>query len=143
MTDKELRDYESTGRKMEAPRMSAKVKALRVAEHKAKHSKKPAEVSAPASTPPAATAEPAERPRPILDIPAAKKVYVHVKNPDDQQALVSIKQVCTDFVGHTDIILVLGEEKKSAIRLPFRVDGSNELIGELVKVLGEDCVALK
>lgn len=144
VTDKELRDYESTGRKMEAPRMSAKVKAMRVAEHKAKYTKKAGgEVSAPVSTSPVEAVASVERPKPILDIPTAKKVFVHVKNPDDQQPLLDIKRICTDFVGHTDIILVLGEEKKSAIRLPFRVDGSSELIGELVKVLGEDCVALK
>jgi hypothetical protein len=40
-------------------------------------------------------------------------------------------------------VLVLGAEKKSAIKLPFKVDGSDELIGMLVKILGEDAVVLK
>jgi hypothetical protein len=40
-------------------------------------------------------------------------------------------------------VLVLGEDKKSAIKLPFRVDASDSLIGELVKILGEDAVVLK
>ncbi|MEO7904305.1 MAG: hypothetical protein ABIR91_00765 [Candidatus Saccharimonadales bacterium] len=140
VTDKEMREYESTGRKMEAPKMSAKVKAMRVAQHRAKHSNQPAEISAPVTTP---MKEPSLVAAPIMDIPAPKKVFVHIKNPDDQQALLTLKQVCGNFVGHTDIILVLGADKKSAIRLPFRVDGSVELVGELVKVLGEDCVALK
>ena len=143
VTDKELRDYESTGRKMEAPRMSAKVKAVRVAEHRAKYSKKPPEVSAPASSLPPAKSAPSENRQPSMDMPVAKKLFVHIKNTDDQQSLLTLKQICGNFAGHTDIILVLGEEKKSAIRLPFRVDGSVELVGELVKVLGEDCVALK
>lgn len=141
VTDKEMREYESTGRKMEAPKMSSKVKAMRVAEHKAKHGKTP-EVSAPVTTP-SVEVPVAEKPRPILDIPPVKKLFVHIKNPDDREALLLLKQTCSNFVGNTDIVLVLGADKKSAIRLPFRVDGSVELIGELVKVLGEDCVVLK
>jgi DNA polymerase-3 subunit alpha len=141
VTDKEMREYESTGRKMEAPKMSSKVKAMRVAEHKAKHGKAP-EVSAPVTTLPA-EAPVAEKPRPILDIPPVKKLFVHIKNPDDRDALLLLKQTCSNFVGNIDIILVLGADKKSAIKLPFGVNGSVELIGELVKVLGEDCVVLK
>jgi hypothetical protein len=72
-----------------------------------------------------------------------KKVYVHVKNPDNQEALMSVKQICALFPGLSDMVLVLGPEKQSAIRMPFRVDGSDELIGRLVKVLGEDAVVLK
>lgn len=141
VTDKEMREYESTGRKMEAPKMSSKVKALRVAEHKAKYSKTP-ELSAPVSSLPPDPVV-VENPRPILDIPPVKKLFVHIKNPDDREALLVLKQTCGNFVGNIDIILVLGADKKSAIKLPFGVNGSVELIGELVKVLGEDCVVLK
>lgn len=139
VTDAELRDYESTGRKMEAPKMSAKVKAMRVAEFKAK--KTGGSVSAPASSLP--DEKPAEKLRPILDIPPPKKLYVHIKNPDDHEALLQLKRICGEFTGNTDIVLVLGEDKKSAIKLPFKVDGCDELVGSLVKELGEDCVVLK
>ncbi|HMH70499.1 MAG TPA: DNA polymerase III subunit alpha [Candidatus Saccharimonadales bacterium] len=139
VTDEELRGYESTGRTMEAPKMSAKVKAMRVAEYKAK--KTGGSVSAPASTMPAD--KPKEAPRPILDIPPVKKLFVHVKNPDNHEALLQLKRICNDFTGNTDIILVLGAEKKSAIKLPFKTDASVELIGALVKEFGEDCVVLK
>jgi DNA polymerase-3 subunit alpha len=143
ITDKELRDYESTGRKMEAPKMSAKVKAMRVAEFRAKHTGG-GEVSAPATTmPEEKPAAVAEKPRPVLDVPVIKKLFVHIKTPDNHDALLALKQTCGNFVGKTDIILVLGADKKSAIKLPFKVDGSDALIGELVKLLGEDCVVLK
>jgi hypothetical protein len=72
-----------------------------------------------------------------------KKVFVHVKNPDDQASLVEIKKICGLFPGLSDIVLVLGPEKQSAIKMPFRVDGSDELVGRLVKVLGEDAVVVK
>lgn len=140
VTDQELRDYESTGRKMQAPKMSSKVKAMRVAEFKAK--KTGGEVSAPASTMPKDPPV-VEKPRPIADMPPVKKLFVHVKNPDDHDVLLQLKRTCGEFAGNIDIILVLGADKKSAIKLPFKIDGSDALIGELVKSLGEDCVVLK
>jgi len=141
VTDEELRGYESTGRKMETPKMSAKVKATRVAEFRAKKQGKVASTSAPVSSSPAEASAP--RPRPVMDIPLPKKMFVHIKDPQDQNALLQLKQTCSSHAGTTDIVLVLGEDKKSAIKLPFRVDGSDELVGELVKQLGEDCVVLK
>jgi hypothetical protein len=141
VTDQELRTYEATGRKMETPRMSSQVKAMRVAEHRAK--KTGGSVSAPASPPPKEEAPKRESPRPIMDIPPVKKLFVHVREPDNHEALMDLKQTCSQFVGNTDIILVLGADKKSAIKLPFRVDGSDDLISSLVKKLGEDCVVLK
>jgi DNA polymerase-3 subunit alpha len=140
VSDEELRSYESTGRKMETPRMSSKVKAMRVAEHKAKKSGVP--ISAPVSTPPK-DETPKEKPRPIMDIPPVKKLFVHIKNPDDHESLLALKRICSEFPGGSDIILVLGADKKSAIKLPFRVDSSDNLISALVKQLGEDCVVLK
>jgi DNA polymerase-3 subunit alpha len=141
VTDEELRGYESTGRKMEAPKMSAKVKATRVAEFRAKKQGKTA--SAPASAGASPAEVPPPRPRPVMDIPPPKKMFVHIKDPQDQEALLQLKQTCSAHAGTTDIVLVLGEDKKSAIKLPFRVDGSDDLVGELVKQLGEDCVVLK
>ncbi len=139
VTDEELRTYESTGRKMESPKVSSKVKAMRVAEFRAKQSG--SVVSAPATTKPKDA--PVEKPRPIMDIPAVKKLFVHIKKPDDHESLLELKRICSEFNGNTDIVLVLGADKKSAIRLPFRVDASDALIGALVKLLGEDCVVLK
>lgn len=139
VSDEELRTYESTGRKMDTPKASAKVKAMRVAEYKAK--KMGSSVSAPATTKP--SDKPIEKPRPVMDIPPVKKLFVHIRNTDDHEGLLQLKQICSDYNGNTDIVLVLGEDKKSAIRLPFRVDASDALVGELVKLLGEDCVVLK
>lgn len=137
VSDEELRTYESTGRKMDAPKASAKVKAMRVSEYRAKK----AGVSTPATTKP--SDKPIEKPRPIVDIPPVKKLFVHIRNTDDHEGLLQLKRVCSSYNGNTDIVLVLGEDKKSAIRLPFRVDASDALVGELVKLLGEDCVVLK
>ncbi|MEO5950078.1 MAG: DNA polymerase III subunit alpha [Candidatus Saccharimonadales bacterium] len=139
VSDEELRTYESTGRKMDAPKMSTKVKAMRVAEHRAKQTGKT--ISAPSSSLPPTSV--AEKPRPMMDSPVAKKVYVHIKNPDDHEALIALKRVCSEYPGNVDIVLVLGADKKSAIKMPFKVNAELDLIGKLVKQIGEDCVVLK
>ena len=109
VTDQELRDYESTGRKMKAPESSEKVKATRVLAAKQN----------------------------------LKKIYVNIKDPEDHESLKLMKQICSEHPGLFEIVLVLGSDKKSAIKLPFKVDASDILIGKLVKILGEDSVALK
>ncbi len=141
ITDEELRNYESTGRKMEAPKMSVQVKARRVAEYKAQKSGNPM----PANSSKKERDEPS---KPVAaavpDVPVIKKLFVNIKDPDDHTALHALRQVCREFDGNSDIVLVLGEDdKKSAIKLPFRVDASDEFIGRLVKLLGEDCVVVK
>lgn len=137
VTDKELNEYQSTGSKMKKPKASA-VKATRVARVAPIGS-----VSAPVTTPPAdGSVKPARHLQPIDDM-LKKKLYVHIKNPDDHDALLALKQVCSRFIGPIDIVLVLGATKKSAIKLPFRVDANDELMSALVKILGEDAVVLK
>jgi len=125
VSDKDLRDYESTGRKMKPPTMSTKVKAERVAKQ----------------TIDAATETITSLP--IVEAPSLKKLFVHIRNPDDHEALLSLKKTCGDHPGVSDIVLVLGSEKKSAIKLPFRVEHSDLLVGKLVKLLGEDSVVIK
>ena len=72
-----------------------------------------------------------------------KKLYVHIMDPDDHDSLILLKKICSDYIGNTDIILVLGSEKKSAIKLPFRIEASVELIDELTKILGKENIILK
>lgn len=128
--DKELREYESNGRKMVKPK--GPVKATRRYQ---KSSPAAATVSVMTKS---VSAKPADIPDMTL-----KTLYVRVKDPDDHDRLESLKNICSKHPGINDIVLVLGEAKQSAIRLPFRVDGSDGLVGELVKLLGEDAVVLK
>ncbi len=130
VSDNELNTYESNGRKMDRPKVSAKVKAMRVA------AKNP-------STMVAAAVATAAKPIIPLDKDIAKKLYVHIKNPDDQDSLRQLKQICSNHPGLFDIILVLGADKKSAVKLPFKVEADNSLVDELVKILGEDSVVIK
>lgn len=72
-----------------------------------------------------------------------KKLYVHIKDSDDHEALKLFKEICVKYAGSDDVILVLGKDSKSAIKPSFTVNTSDDLVGELVKVLGEDSVVVK
>lgn len=122
VSDKELREYESTGRTMHAPK--ARAGGVKTKVTAAKKAAPAAPAPKPAATPLA-------------------KLYVHIKDPDDHEKLQQLKSICAKHPGENDIVLVLGEDKKSAIKLPFRVDENAGLTGELVKSLGEDAVVVK
>ncbi len=133
ITDEELRNYKATGQKALKPR-PGEVKTTR---------------RRASSTPKVTTAvrtetEHALEPRPVTVMETEiKKLFVQVKNPDDHQTLTMLKEICAQFPGGSSIVLVLGDSKKSAIKLPFTVDTNDALVGELVKLLGEDAVVLK
>lgn len=132
VTDEELSSYRATGQGPLKPK-PGEVKTMRRR----------------ASTPKVTTAKRTETaealmPKPITVLETElKKVYVHIKNPDDHQSLASLKEISGKFPGASSIVLVLGADKKSAIKLPFQVDTSDALVGELVKLLGEDAVVLR
>ena len=122
VSEKELRNYKSIGKSMKAP-MARPSNGISVTK---KVAEKPE--------------TPRAKPAPV----AEKKLFVHVEDPSDQAKLSKLKLICAKHPGTTDIVLVLGkDEKKSAIRLPFKVDENDGLQGELVKILGEDFVTLK
>ena len=129
LTDKELNEYESTGKKMTGPKAGGyKVKVARNVA-----------ATATASRP----AAPKTVSKPIVVEKPIDKVFIHIKDVDNHELLMSIKQTCSKFPGLTDVVLVLGADKKSAIKMPFRVDAGDVLSGELTKLVGEDCVKIK
>lgn len=134
--DKDLKNYQPTGRKMDAPKMSAAVKKERRATFKN------------GGVPPAPVKKEEDKKpeRPSAPVPVEmelRKLYVNIKNPDDQNSLLQLKTLCQEHTGTTEVVLVLGDTKKSAIRLPFKVDEQGALMNKLVKMLGEDAVVIK
>ncbi len=144
ITDDDVDNYESTGRKMDAPKISAAVKKERRAAYKNQRhssagrsdgSKQASAAVQPAAKQPAVSVSAAEMP--------AVKLFVHVKDPNNHDALIKMKSVCGDYAGMTDVVLVLGEEKKSAMRLPFKVEADDALIKKLEQLLGKECVKVQ
>lgn len=139
--DEELRTYESTGRIMAKPK-AGKVVAVRKPRGNSNYGSGGG-FNKPAASGPGVSSAPREPAGPPPAAEVLKKLFVHVKDPDDQEALMKIRSECGKSPGLSDIVLVLGPDKQSAIKMPFRIDATDELIGRLVKILGEDAVVLK
>jgi hypothetical protein len=70
------------------------------------------------------------------------KIFVHVKDPQNHDLLLKLKQTFNNHPGNNEVILVLGD-KSSAVRMPFTVKLSEDLKKLIADIFGEDCVALK
>lgn len=142
ITDNDINGYESTGRKMDAPKISSAVKKeRREAYRNQKNGVSPkSAVKNDAAKPQSKTHSAPVNVAP--EIPASK-LFVYIKDPNDHSRLVKMKSVCGENAGTTDVVLVLGEKEKSAMRLPFKVDANDNLLSQLKNTLGEECVILK
>ena len=142
ITDNDINGYESTGRKMDAPKISSAVKKeRREAYRNQKNGASPKSVVKNDATKP----QPKAHSAPVNVAPEipASKLFVYIKDPNDHSRLVKMKSVCGENAGTTDVVLVLGEKEKSAMRLPFKVDANDNLLSQLKNTLGEECVVLK
>ena len=142
ITDNDINGYESTGRKMDAPKISSAVKKERREAYRNQKN---------GASPKSAVKNDAAKPQPKThsvpvnvapEIPASK-LFVYIKDPNDHSRLVKMKSVCGENAGTTDVVLVLGEKEKSAMRLPFKVDANDNLLSQLKNTLGEECIVLK
>lgn len=142
ITDNDINGYESTGCKMDAPKISSAVKKeRREAYRNQKNGASPKSVVKNDATKP----QPKTHSAPVNVAPEipASKLFVYIKDPNDHSRLVKMKSVCGENAGTTDVVLVLGEKEKSAMRLPFKVDANDNLLSQLKNTLGEECVVLK
>ena len=142
ITDNDINGYESTGRKMDAPKISSAVKKER---REAYRNQKNGASPKSAVKNDAAKPQPKTHSAPVNVAPEipASKLFVYIKDPNDHSRLVKMKSVCGENAGTTDVVLVLGEKEKSAMRLPFKVDANDNLLNQLKNTLGEECVVLK
>ncbi len=78
----------------------------------------------------------------VEDLP--QRLYIRIEKGDDHQMLLTLKSIIDGNVGKTEVVLVLGPEvNKQIIRLPSRVEGSDAVMSELQKIVGETNVRLK
>ena len=142
ITDNDINGYESTGRKMDAPKISSAVKKER---REAYRNQKNGASPKSAVKNDAAKPQPKTHSAPVNVAPEipASKLFVYIKDPNDHSRLVKMKSICGENAGTTDVVLVLGEKEKSAMRLPFKVDANDNLLSQLKNTLGEECVVLK
>ena len=138
ITDEELQSYESTGVQLKVPTKGISQKPRNCVSASNVSGGKPSgsgKSSAPAthfSTTASGDAQPIK----------PKKVFVRVMDPSNTSALISLKKACANFPGLSEIILVIGEEKK-AMRMPFKCDPEQKLVEELRNYFGPEGVVVK
>ena len=138
ITDEELQSYESTGVQLKVPTKGVsqkprnRVSASNVSGGKPSGSGKSSAPTTHFSTTASGDAQPIK----------LKKVFVRVMDPSNTSALISLKKACANFPGLSEIILVIGEEKK-AMRMPFKCDPEQKLVEELRSYFGPEGVVVK
>ena len=137
VSDEVLEAYKPTGVKLAAPvlapgdnkRRYGKSSAEKV--YGAKHNNVPKD-----DTPHIITAPPKD--------PRKERLYLLVENPEDTETLAAIRRLADINIGVQDVVLVLKDgEAKRPLKMPFRVEISNELLEKLKELLGEDKVKVK
>lgn len=134
ISDEMLENYQPTGEKLPEP-VAAEPKKRRYSKSSAEKvysgAKKPTEPVTPAApiTPP--------------KDPRKERLFLLIENPNDTDTLSAIRRLCDLNLGFQDVILVLkdGEEKKP-LRMPFKVDASEDLLAKLKELVGEANVKL-
>ena len=138
ITDEELQSYESTGVQLKVPTKGIsqkprnRVSASNVSGGKPSGSGKSSAPATHFSTTASGDAQPIK----------PKKVFVRVMDPSNTSALISLKKACANFPGLSEIILVIGEEKK-AMRMPFKCDPEQKLVEELRNYFWPEGVVVK
>lgn len=100
VSDKELAEYVSTGRGMAAPKPKPQMSAVTV-----KRSLQQKLLP--------------NKPTVAPELPTIQKLYIHVKDPNDNTKLTFLKTTCAKHPGTTEIVLVLGEEKSQRLNCHF------------------------
>lgn len=127
VSDEELRGYKASGKKMKAPKASA-VKPAKAAAITEKYIYTPVE----------------DDNRPVEQTQAPpSKMFVHVKDPHDHDLLTRLKQAFNNHPGEHEVILVLGADKSSAVRMPFTIHVNDELRSAVSEMFGSECVAVR
>ena len=117
VTNEELDNYKSTGKKMRIPKPKTN-------HHRAESTVTKEKIH-------------------YAPVASAQKIYVRVVNPNDQNKLLALKKVFNQFPGDCEVILVLGDNKESAIRVPFKAAADEALKGLIANIYGEDAVRFK
>lgn len=73
-----------------------------------------------------------------------ERLYVLIEDPNNLEILNEIRHLCERNPGVQEVVMVLKDESgKRPIRLPFRVEATDELTGPLAKLLGAACVKVQ
>lgn len=76
--------------------------------------------------------------------PRKERLYILIEDAEDTELLTAIRKLADIYLGVQDVVLVLKEgEEKRPLKMPFRVEASEELILKLKELVGEERVKVK
>ena len=135
--DTVLESYQSTGQKLPIPKAAAPRQTRR---SRATSVGGGYRSSAPAPVVDDAPRAPITPPRDTR----GEKLYVLVEDPNNTDTLSEIRHLCELNPGVQEIIMVLKDENgKRPLRLPFKVDVTDQLTKPLADLLGDQCVKVQ
>ncbi|MBR2543453.1 DNA polymerase III subunit alpha [Candidatus Saccharibacteria bacterium] len=134
ISDEVLEAYQSTGTKLVAPIVSVDNKQRWRNSKKETSDVKEASFDSPKVS---VVKEPPKDPR-------DERLYILIKDAENVETLTAIRRLADIHKGVQDVVLVImdGDEKR-ALKMPFRVEISEELVKGLSKLVGEEGVKVK
>lgn len=140
ISDEMLEAYQPTGTKLAAPMAAAPESRKRYGKSSAErvyNGGKGAPSSAPKIDAPHVVTTPPKDPR-------KERLYLLIEDSDDTETLSAIRRLADLNLGVQDVILVLKDgETKRPLKMPFRVEVTDELLAKLKDLLGEEKVKVK
>jgi DNA polymerase III subunit alpha len=79
----------------------------------------------------------------IDDQPTAKpsRLFIKIESSEDNEALLSIKNILDDSKGDTEVVLVLGPNKQT-IKLPIKIETAQTMLDKLKMIVGSENVKI-
>ncbi len=143
IADEILQNYQATGQKLPVPQAAAAPTPRRRSSYRASSVSSSARQYSGDTATNAAPSAPRAPITPPKD-PRHEKLYILLENPADAEALSEIRHLCELNPGVQEIILVLKDQSgKRPVRLPFKVDITEDLTKPLATLLGENCVKVQ
>ncbi len=80
---------------------------------------------------------------PVKD-PRKEKLYLLIENPEDHETLSQIRRLADINLGFQEVILVIIENgEKRALKMPFKVEITDDLLNNLRELIGDEKVKVK
>ena len=139
VSDDVLENYKSTGTKLAAPSTAPEKGRRRYSKSSTErvyNGTNKARSETPIIDEPRVLKNPPKDPR-------KERLYILVKDANNTDTLTAIRRLADLYMGMQEVVLVLKEgERKRPLRMPFRVEVTQDLISKLKELVGEDCVKI-
>jgi DNA polymerase-3 subunit alpha len=82
-----------------------------------------------------------EQEKPEENVTKPQRLFIKIESSEDNEALLSIKNILDDSKGDTEVVLVLGPNKQT-IKLPLKIETAQTMLDKLKMIVGSDNVKI-